>query len=316
MPNSCALTPFTAKVCRSKQEKAKMEKRMTADFETDLSLFIVSKYNTIHTKKRPCNVKSACYFGVRKESRTRFLEECLIELLKTSRNLNDPDIWEFLYANLHNLHNPEISFNKVFDYYTEENKKSNDLNPSVRSLIFTPKFYYWNLMKFGSDSRLTTRCFEEILDTFVNLDIQIQQNPDNEMYQFLFKSTCDILFVYCNVKNFFRPLHLEKLSQCKNNDILSIVFEHYLPLLFGIEITQISLPLPTTEEFYIQYTSSSNTKRKSPKQELEDWLSILQDTYFKIYYGSINTTEEFKRYLYNFCDEKLQESKFFMNKKK
>ncbi|CAG8522490.1 36517_t:CDS:1, partial [Gigaspora margarita] len=194
----------------------------------------------------------------------------------------------------------------------EKNNKSNDLNTST---MFSSKFYYWILLKFGSDSSITTRCFEEIFDTFVNLDIEIQQNPDNETYQLLFKSTCDIFFVYCNVKNFFCPLHLDKISQCKNNDILSIVFEHYLPLLFGIEVTQILLPLPSTEEFYIQYTSNSNTKRKGPKQELEDWFANLQIIYFKVYYGSINTTEEFKQYLFTFCDTKLPQSKFVQNQK-
>ncbi|RIB27554.1 hypothetical protein C2G38_2061530 [Gigaspora rosea] len=254
------------------------------------------------------------FIMIKKSSRTRFLEECLIEILKTSRNLNDPDLWEFLYSH---LRNPEISFNKVFDYYmdTEKSNKSNELNTSTISLNFSSKFYYWILLKFGSDSSISTRCFEEIFDTFVNLDKQIQQNPENETYQLLFKSTCDIFFVYCNVKNFFCPLNIDKLSQCKNSDILSIVFEHYLPLLFGIEVTQILLPLPSTEEFYIQYTSNSNTKRKYPKQELEEWLAKLENIYFSAYYGSNNVTEEFKQSLFTFCDTKLPNSKFFQNQK-
>ncbi|CAG8577400.1 16103_t:CDS:1, partial [Racocetra persica] len=171
-------------------------------------------------------------------------------------------------------------------------------------------------MKFSPDSKLMKRCFEEILDTFINLDIQIQQNPDNEIYQYLFKVTSDIFFAYCNVNNFFLPSHLDKISKCTNKDILCIVFEHYLPLLFGIEITQMLLPLPTTEEFYIQYTPNSNTKRKNTKQLLEDWFSKLYDIYYTLYYEANNATNEFKNYLFAFCETKLSESKFVRNKKK
>ncbi|CAG8797441.1 15981_t:CDS:1, partial [Gigaspora rosea] len=44
----------------------------------------------------------------------------------------------------------------VFDYYMEKSNKSNGLNTSAISLMLSSKFYYWILMRFGSNSSLTT----------------------------------------------------------------------------------------------------------------------------------------------------------------
>ncbi|CAG8532115.1 172_t:CDS:2 [Cetraspora pellucida] len=280
------------------------------DLGFDLSYSVIVDIFLLFEKrlKNIGEILTESFINIKEEHQTTFLEKTSIELLKNSRNLKDLDILDFLFKC---LHNPETVFNNILDYFIDNtNESSNNISLSVKSLTFSPKFYYWILIKFGTDSNLTIKCFEEILDTFVNLDIQLQQNSDNEIYQILFKSTCDILFAYCNVKNFFKPLHLDKLFKCTNNDILCIVFEHYLPLLFGIEITQMLLPLPTTEEFYLHYTPNSNTKRECTKQELEDWFSKLENIFYTLYYEKNNATEEFKKSLFIFCETKLPESNF------
>ncbi|CAG8784310.1 9114_t:CDS:2, partial [Dentiscutata erythropus] len=135
------------------------------------------------------------------------------------------------------LSDSEAVFNKAIDHYYNDS----DYADSVKPLILSPKFYYRVLMKFGTDAQITALCFESILLIRVSIDQQLKQTSDLDipisMNQYAFKETCNIFKVICNGKNIFRPSHLDLISQCFNIEILGMLFGHYLPSLFNLEIT-------------------------------------------------------------------------------
>ncbi|CAG8802333.1 10052_t:CDS:1, partial [Gigaspora margarita] len=100
------------------------------------------------------------------------------------------------------------------------------------------KFYNWILGKFGPDAHITRLCFEDILRARVNIDKNLQQNNKDiptKISQYEFQAIYSIFKVYYNINNFYHPSHLDIISQCTSRDILTALFNHYLPDLFNVK---------------------------------------------------------------------------------
>ncbi|CAG8808954.1 8593_t:CDS:1, partial [Dentiscutata erythropus] len=242
------------------------------------------------------------FMETRNELRENFLLYCLIETIKLDSNLKTFNVWNFFYRL---LLDPQTAFNKAIDHYYNDSDNADFVKP----LVLSPKFYYWVLTKFGTDAQITALCFESILLIRVSIDQQLKLTPDLNipigMSQYAFKETCNIFKVYCNAKNFFRPSHLDLISQCFSIEILGTLFGHYLPSLFNLEIT-FPLPMQITDGETNQYdiVSPSRTKKRTKRCILKEWEQKLQS----MFDNRSEPISIFQNYLSEFWGRKLYAS--------
>ncbi|CAG8737001.1 26521_t:CDS:1 [Dentiscutata erythropus] len=243
------------------------------------------------------------------------------------------DIWDFIFSLIPDK--AETKFNKAFNHYSS-NVASIIIFSDIRikPLASSPKFYDWVLRKFGADAPITAQCFNDLLETRVSLDIQLQASNFEvpiRMNQRTFKAICDTFKIYCNVKNFFLPSHLETISRSASHEILGPLFEHYLADLIGIEVTY-QLPMESIEDLDIMQTEESNdmeiienvlngdqtisqndqissAKRKLETKEIKEikelWKEKLEDMHYNSIYNGSGITNPFRNCLRIFVEEKL-----------
>ncbi|CAG8663932.1 16985_t:CDS:2, partial [Cetraspora pellucida] len=215
------------------------------------------------------------FIFIKQDNRENFLDNCLIETLKSENCSNKPQVWNFLYAL---MQNPEVTFIKAFNHYLSKNKNSM-IDSESKQLILPSKFYIWALRKFGTSAKITKLCFEEILKTRISLDRQLQQDTTivdipTGINQHVFQAICNIFKFYCNAENFYLPSHLDILSQCAIVEILAPLFKHYLPDLFDMDVS-FELPMQIINDIdnFDDYSilPKATTKRKRKKCMLKEW---------------------------------------------
>ncbi|CAG8760557.1 531_t:CDS:2, partial [Dentiscutata erythropus] len=207
----------------------------------------------------------------------------------------------------------ENAFNKALDNYLKNDANiiatsEHYTNILVKQLSLPLKFYEWVLINFGVDSQITVRCFEDILGVRASIDLQLQETPNIEipigMNKHKFHATCNIFKIYCNAKNFYKPSHLNIISQCTSTEILAPLFKHYLPALFNLQITfelpmQIIEIINSTDNHYQSTFSKLNAKINRDRYILEEWNQTLHNAYLN---NINNSTNAFQNYLREFIE--------------
>ncbi|RIB08415.1 hypothetical protein C2G38_352933 [Gigaspora rosea] len=278
------------------------------------------------------------FLHVKQESLDTFLYHCIVETLKPERTYK-MDVWDFIFSLIPN--HAETEFNKAFNNYLSNVASIiifSDIH--IKPLASSPKFYIWVLRKFDPDAQITVFCFNDLLETRISLDIQRQASNVEVpigMNQCTFKAISDTFNIYCNTKNFFLPSHLEAISRSASHEILEPLFENYLPILFGIEVT-FPLPMETIEESDVmQIVEGSNdmqviegdsngdqgviqnqfqtdfqilsTKRRPAAKEIKEikelWKQKLEDMHYNSTYNGSGLTNPFRNFLRIFVEEKL-----------
>ncbi|CAG8555186.1 9308_t:CDS:1, partial [Scutellospora calospora] len=254
------------------------------------------------------------FIYIKQDNRENFLNQCIIESLRSEHCSSKHQVWNFLYSI---VQNPEFEFIKAFNHYLRKNENF-IINSEIKKLLLPSKFYIWVLKKFGTDAQITKLCFEDILKARVSIDKEQQSNINinvdipRGINQHVYHSICNIFKVYCNAKNFYQPSHLDIISLCTSTDILAPLFRYYLPDLFNIEIT-FQLPMQTVEDIDDidnddeQIFPKSTTKKKRKKQILNQWDQSLCSISAN---NNGRTTNSFRNYLHEFLYEKLPNSDF------
>ncbi|CAG8712604.1 5227_t:CDS:2, partial [Cetraspora pellucida] len=281
------------------------------------------------------NILMESFLQVMQEVPETFLYNCLVETLRPERTYK-MNVWDFIFSFM--SEEAEDKFNKAFDHHLSNVAPIiifSDVH--IKPLASSPKFYTWVLRKFGTEAPITVLCFIDLLETRASLDIQLQS--PNEMNQCTFKAISDTFKNYCNANNFFLPSHLEIISRCASDEILSPLFEYHLPVLFDIEVTY-SLPMETIEDIgpvqtteesddmqiseddisneeqnvsqYEDNSQVSSTKRKPKTENIEEiresWKQNLVDMHHNSIYNDKIITNSFKNYLTVFVEEKIPQS--------
>ncbi|CAG8846010.1 33685_t:CDS:1, partial [Racocetra persica] len=184
------------------------------------------------------NILMESFLQVKQEVPETFLYHCLIETLRPERTYK-MSVWDFIFSFMSDK--AESEFNKAFNHHLSIAASIiifSDVH--TKPLASSPKFYNWVLRKFGADAPITALCFDDLLETRVSLDIQLQTS--HGINQCTFKAICNTFKIYCNTKKFFLPKHLKTISRCVSDEILCPLFEHYFAVFFDLEVT---FPLPT-----------------------------------------------------------------------
>ncbi|CAG8723450.1 3733_t:CDS:1, partial [Gigaspora margarita] len=167
--------------------------------------------------------------------------------------------------------------------------------------------------RFGPDEQITAHCFDDLLKTRISLETQRQKSNVKDstgVNECAFKDICDTFKTYCKAKNFFRPSHLETISQSTSNEILALFFDHYLTSLFNAKMA-FSLPMQTIgDPDSSQYSfKKSLTKGKHNVQKVQEWKEKLTSMYQQLMHEENKVTSIFRDYLNKFVEEKLLQSK-------
>ncbi|CAG8483192.1 3160_t:CDS:2 [Dentiscutata erythropus] len=233
----------------------------------------------------------------------------------SERNLKKLNLLDFLYRSIkqnqeqlfldamrfHGLDNHLIDHDKLQTYTT-----------SIKSLSFSPIYYYWALSKFKSVSSIASLCFKDILETRISIDIK-RQNSDEILngIQTEIEIACNIYNTYCNMRNFFLPIYMNSISLVSDDDILGPLFKSYLPKIFKIpESFQFPLPIIELENDVFPPLPLINDDSKgieeneeSYEQKIQEWSVVLKRMKHDIDTRTneeTQITQEFRTYLREF----------------
>ncbi|GES73901.1 hypothetical protein GLOIN_2v1817420 [Rhizophagus clarus] len=176
---------------------------------------------------------------IRRESKSTIASSCFIQTMKPERNHRKFDLLEFL---INRVDQPEVALESALDHYNVTFKFDvNSLRLSrMRSLSVHSNFYYWVLKKYGSNSRITQQCFDDILESRIWIDLKLQENPELKVPEHLtlraFNSICSIYLEFCNDRIPFKKNYLPYLKLVDDDEIIKPFFEMGLPTLFGLKI--------------------------------------------------------------------------------
>jgi len=191
----------------------------------------------------------------------------------------------------------------------------NDVNliksTKIRSLTVHSNFYYWILKTYGPDSKNTQKCFEDIIESRIWIDVKLQEFPEKDVPEHLtscaFNSICSIFIEFCNEKVPFKRKYLAYLQLANNDEIIKPLFEISLPKVFGLEIN-VRFPLEITYGYNRpEVRLINNNKRKynvmnnmvnQQKHEMKKWFKSLRKMYYLA--DNSNITQNFKNSLEEF----------------
>ncbi|CAH1759809.1 11374_t:CDS:1, partial [Entrophospora sp. SA101] len=163
------------------------------------------------------------------------------------KGLKNLTVLEFLYEK---LENPEESFLKVLNKYKIGNQYCNcdhdcshdygdNTDRFIRLFSLNLSVYSWIFKKFESDSRVTSRCFDEILLARYYMDSQSIFTPIKMEQDESLKTIFETFDKLCKQSFFseipYKTYHLKYLIKLDEYVLLNQFFRKFLPKLFKIK---------------------------------------------------------------------------------
>jgi hypothetical protein len=238
---------------------------------------------------------------IRKKTKSEIAIACLTKTVGI-RNLQSTNLLEFLIKNIDEPIVDEMLIQILNRYKVGflMNPESIKTRKAIRSLSLESNFYYWILKNYGPSSEITKRCFDDILESRVWIDLKSQEERMPEGFtQYDFKSTCSIYLEYCNEKILFQEKHLDYLLLTNNDEIIKPLFGISLPIVFGSQIKE-KLPLKIPRKYKYERPIIINlySRRKDDGHNMVEWrskwLDLLQKIQNKIHINNSDVTENFK----------------------
>ncbi|CAI2193309.1 15071_t:CDS:2, partial [Funneliformis geosporum] len=112
----------------------------------------------------------------RKISKSDLASSCLIHAIKPERDLKKTDLLEFLNDI---IDEPKNAMKKALDYHKvgfKFNAKSIKTTKEIRSLSVNSNIYYWILKSYGPKSEITQRCFDDIIESRIWVDLKLKDD--------------------------------------------------------------------------------------------------------------------------------------------
>ncbi|EXX55878.1 uncharacterized protein OCT59_010613 [Rhizophagus irregularis] len=244
------------------------------------------------------------FHRIHKRSISSIASSCITQAIKPERNHRKTDLLEFLISKIDEQ--PEKALNDALEHYNVGFNYDNNSIKSVkmRSSSVHSNVYYWILKKYGSNSEITQKCFEDILESRIWIDLKLQETPGIEIPDHLtkcaFNSICSIYLEFCNERIPFKANHLSYLKLVENEEIIKPCFELSLPILFGLELNS-KLPYDINYECNrpdINNYQNNNSKRKyndmDEQLDRNEWIKSLELYNNQITVNSIVITSSFK----------------------
>ncbi|CAI2172603.1 3261_t:CDS:2 [Funneliformis geosporum] len=153
-------------------------------------------------------------------SKSEIASSCLIQAIKPERNLKETDLLEFL---IQRIDNPKEALKSALDHYKvglKFNAESIKTTKEIRSLTVHSNLYSWILKVYGPNSEITQKCFDDIIESRIWVDLKLQETPDRRVPEHLtkrsFKSICSIYLKFINKKVPFTPNVLQYFQGVSN----------------------------------------------------------------------------------------------------
>ncbi|RIA96691.1 hypothetical protein C1645_358234 [Glomus cerebriforme] len=243
---------------------------------------------------------------IRKESISDIAYSCFIQTIRLERNHRKIELFEFL---INRIDQSEKALKNILEYYNVGFKfdASSIKRIKIRSLSVHSNFYYWILKKYGPNSEITQKCFEDIIESRIWIDLRLHETPKlripRNLTEAAFNSICSIYLEFCNEKVPFKTFYLPYLQLANNEEIIRPLFGISLPIIFGLQL-KYKLPFEINYEYNRpEIRLIKNNKRKFIEimDNQEEWFMLL-----KMYYGQIlddsDVTEIFKKNFENFLE--------------
>ncbi|CAG8595384.1 13590_t:CDS:2, partial [Funneliformis caledonium] len=167
---------------------------------------------------------------IRKESKSDIVSSCLIQAIKPERKFKKTDLLEFL---IKRVDNPKEALKNALDHHKvgfKFNAKSIKTTKEIRSLSVNSNLYYWILKNYGPNSEVTQKCFDDIIESRIWVDLKLQETPDREVPEGLtigaFNSICSIYLEFCEEKVPFKANILQYLQLINNYEIINPFFTY------------------------------------------------------------------------------------------
>ncbi|RIA96687.1 hypothetical protein C1645_358182 [Glomus cerebriforme] len=263
---------------------------------------------------------------IHKKSKAAIARTCLIQAIKPERNHRNTDLLEFLNDR---IDQPEKALKNALDYYNVGFKydASSIKRIKMRSLSVHSNFYYWVLKKFGPDSEITQRCFEDIIESRIWIDLKSQETLESDSTENLttcaFNAICSIYLEFCNERIPFKANYLPYLQQAKDEEILKPFFEISLPTSFGLQLRN-KLPYNINYEYNRpEVNSNQNNKKKVNEKKnkrkiseihpdkIIEWVKLFENFYSdQILVNNSNVSEIFKNNFEEFWERVTSSQNF------
>ncbi|CAG8583104.1 14807_t:CDS:1 [Funneliformis caledonium] len=232
--------------------------------------------------------------------------------MRPERNSKKNDLLGFLIKRVDRQ--PEEALKAALDYHKVEFKldaESIMTTKEIRSLTVNSNIYRWILRTYGPDSKATQKCFDDIVESRVWIDLKLQENPDREIPDRLsprsFYSICSIYLEYCNEKVPIKASYLQYIQLAKSYEIIHPFFKISLPIIFGLQLEEFSLKVSydyNRPEIILnhraQINRQSNEINNIPRNHAERkyWFILLENIYYNIYQPNYaDISENFKENL-------------------
>ncbi|CAG8647506.1 6324_t:CDS:1 [Funneliformis mosseae] len=167
---------------------------------------------------------------IRKESKSDIVSSCLIQAIKPERKFKKTDLLEFL---IKRVDNPKEALKNALDHHKvgfKFNAKFIKTTKEIRSLSVNSNLYYWILKNYGPNSEVTQKCFDDIIESRIWVDLKLQETPDREVPEGLtigaFNSICSIYLEFCEEKVPFKANILQYLQLINNYEIINPFFTY------------------------------------------------------------------------------------------
>ncbi|GES73899.1 hypothetical protein GLOIN_2v1486262 [Rhizophagus clarus] len=280
-------------------------------FELSYAVIEEILYSFEHRLNDIGNLLMDSFQEIRNESKSVIASSCLIEAIKPERNHRKFVLLEFL--NKYIVEQPEKAWDNALKYYNVGFKYDNSSIKIVemRSLSIHSNIYYWILQNYGPSSEITHKCFEDIVESRIWVDIKLQEYTGIEIPENLtseaFNSICSIYLEYCNEKVPFKGKYLQYLRLATNEEVIKPFFGISLPIIFGLKL---KYKLPFSNRYELDRPKINNklhnNKRKfnetdmnndQPNEnEMKEWFTLLEEMYYgPIHANNSDITRNFKK---------------------
>jgi hypothetical protein len=144
-------------------------------------------------------------------SKSAISTSCLIKAIKPERSYKKTNLLEFL---VDRIDQPEGALETALNFYNVGFRLDfNDVDliksTKIRSLSVHSNLYYWILRAYGPDSRSTQRCFEDIIESRIWVDLK---DVPEHLISCAFNSNCSIYIEFCNEKVPFKRNYFQICS--------------------------------------------------------------------------------------------------------